>query len=111
MEGVGAGPFGAAASRASIALRKESAAAARRNLELVQDAYGRGAAPIIQLIDAQTQALVADQAAANAAYGFQIDVVELYRATGSMDRLFDPDDDDFYQALTTYFLARGITVR
>lgn len=75
----------ARASGAGIDLSRQSADAARSNLELVVDAYSRGAVTILELLDAQEAALVADQAAANAVYDFLIDVLEAQRASNRLD--------------------------
>ena len=73
------------ASYAAIRLSRTSAAAARKNLELVKAAYGNGAAAIIDLIDAQRQALVAEQLAANAVYEFLRRYIDTQRAVGRFD--------------------------
>jgi outer membrane protein TolC len=66
--------------------------AARRNLTLVTDAYVRGIKSIIDLIDAQNQALVANQQAANAVYDFLIDLMDVQRSAGSFF-LFAPQEE------------------
>ena len=71
------------ASYPGIRLSNDAADAARRNLTLVTDSYTRGIKSIIDLIDAQNQALVADQQAANAVYDFLIDLMAVQRSTGS----------------------------
>jgi len=73
----------AGASFANISLSADAAEASARNLELVTDLYQRGAADIIQLVDAQNQALNAALAAANARYDFLIDGLRVQRAAGS----------------------------
>jgi outer membrane protein len=77
----------ASASYAAIGLSLASATAAGKNLNLVTDAYSKGAATIIDLLDAQNQALVAELIAANAEYDFLIDLVRLQRAMGRFDFL------------------------
>lgn len=79
------------ASYRAIELAEDAAEAARRNFDLVSDAYGRGAANVIQLIDAQNSALVAEQGAANAIFDFLIDYLRAERAAGAMSHL-EPDD-------------------
>ncbi|MBD3220676.1 hypothetical protein GF314_05495 [bacterium] len=82
------------ASRAGIGLSREAAAAARRNLELVSDAYTRGAVDLITLLDAQTSQLNADLAAADAAYQFLLDLMELERAIGRFTYFATEDERD-----------------
>ena len=68
------------ASFPGIELTQEAAEAAGRNLELVSDAYARGAVSIIDLLDAQNVAVNADLQATNAVYDFLIDLMEAERA-------------------------------
>jgi outer membrane protein TolC len=77
----------AGASYAAIDLTREAAEAAGRNLDLVTDAYSEGVVSILDVIDAQNAALVADQNAANAVYDFLIDYVEVERAAGFLSCL------------------------
>lgn len=80
------------ASYPGIRLSNDAADAARQNLTLVTDAYARGIKSIIDLIDAQNQALVANQQAANAVYDFLIDVMTIQRSVGNFF-LFAPKDE------------------
>jgi outer membrane protein TolC len=80
------------ASYPGIRLSNDAAQAARSNLTLVADAYARGIKSIIDLIDAQNQALVADQKAANAVYDFLIDTMTIQRSAGSFF-LFAPQQE------------------
>ena len=80
------------ASYPSIRLSNDAADAAHRNLTLVTDLYARGIKSIIDLIDAQNQALVGNQQAANAVYDFLIDIMTIQRSTGSFF-LFAPQED------------------
>lgn len=73
----------AASSYVAIALTRDAALAAGRNYELVSDAYARGTASITALIDAQSAALTADEAAANAVNDFLVDLVRVERAMGT----------------------------
>ncbi len=75
----------AGASYTGIQQARDAAEAAHKNLELVADAYSRGAVSIITLIDAQNAALVADEAAANAAYNFLIDLMKVERSIGQFN--------------------------
>jgi len=74
----------ATASWSTISLRQEAADAATRTLELVRDAYGRGAATIIDLLDAQNNSLAADLAAETAVYDFLDDWAEVQRAVAGL---------------------------
>lgn len=80
------------ASYPGISLSREAADAANRNLVLITDSYIQGIKSIIDLLDAQNQALVADQAAANAVYNFLIDLMGVQRAMGEFI-LFQPEEE------------------
>ena len=90
-------------SFANIALTEDAAEASARNLELVTDLYKRGAADIIQLVDAQNQALGAALAAANARYDFLIDALRVQRASGAFSlEGTEEERDDFIERLDVF---------
>jgi outer membrane protein TolC len=70
------------ASYPGISLTRDGADSANRNLDLITDSYTQGIKSIIELLDAQNQALTADQAAANAVYNFLIDLMGVQRSMG-----------------------------
>ena len=72
----------AGASYAGIDLAADAADAARRNLALITDAYEQGVLSILDLIDAQNAALVAEESAATAVYDYLIDLMDTHRASG-----------------------------
>ena len=67
-------------SHANIGLSRLARDRARRNLEVVRRKYAAGDVSIIELLDAQNEALVQDRAAALAVYRYLRDLVELQRA-------------------------------
>ena len=71
----------------ALDLTRSAAVAAKKNLELVADAYGRGVVSIISLLDAQNSSLVSEEAASNAVFAFLIDVLTVQRASGSFNFL------------------------
>jgi outer membrane protein TolC len=92
------------ASYATITQSRLAAEAANASLTLVEDAYGRGAATIIDLLDAQNNALIADLTAATSVYTFMIDLLELERAVGKLAlQMTDEERDDFLSRLRAYF--------
>ncbi len=96
------------ASLANIDLSRDAAEASANNFRLVQDSYSRGAASIIQLLDAQNAALVAEQLAASAVYDFLIDLMGVERAAGRFDFFTSEEERDaFFQRLETYFEGAG----
>ena len=80
------------ADSARIELSGDAAASARRNYDLVQDAYARGAVTIIELLDAQDASLTADAAAVDSQYRFLTTIMALQRAAGGFDFLLDSDE-------------------
>ncbi|UCH84875.1 MAG: TolC family protein, partial [Candidatus Latescibacterota bacterium] len=88
---------------AAITQSRLAAEAAGQSLALVEDAYGQGAATIIDLLDAQNNALIADLTAATAVYTFLIDLLELERAVGKFVlQMTDQERADFVDQLTAY---------
>jgi outer membrane protein len=80
------------ASYPSIDLSSDARKTSLKNLELVQDSYSLGVVSVIDLIDAQTSALVSSQVAANAVYDFLIDLMEMERAANDFDFFKTPDE-------------------
>ncbi len=98
----------ARASFAGIELSREASAAARSSLELVADAYARGAVSILDLLDVQNAALNAELLAANAVYDFFVDLMEVQRAASRFDFFLDIGARDlWYQRLELYFDRAG----
>ncbi|MCP4200866.1 MAG: TolC family protein [bacterium] len=99
------------ASFVGIGLANQAAEAGRANLELVEDSYSRGVASLLDLLDAQTAALNAEEQAANALYDFMIDWLEGQRSANLLD--FFSDDDfrrDFFDRLDAYVALQGISL-
>ncbi|SEA27025.1 Outer membrane protein TolC [Desulfuromusa kysingii] len=99
----------AGSSFAGIRLSHEAAVAARKNLDLVTDSYARGAVGILNLLDAQNAALVAEQTASNAVYNFLIDLMEAERATGRFDFFVSEQERQaWFDRLATFFAEAEI---
>ncbi len=95
------------ASYPSIQLSKDGAAAAQKNLNLVSAAYSRGVVSILDLLDAQNAALIADEAAANAVFDFLVDLMNLQRNLGHFDFFLSGQKlDDMFDRLKAY-IDRG----
>ena len=100
------------ASYAAIGLARQSADAARRNLELVQDSYGRGVVSIIDLLDAQNAAITAEAAAANAINDFLLDLMDVERAVGRFGFFVTPAErQDYFDRLNRYVAEAEATAR
>ena len=97
------------ASYASIELARDGAGAARETLRLVTDAYSRGTASVVDVLDAQNAAVVAELDAANAVYDFLIHMMEVERAVGQYGVLMSGEERDaFFQRLEAYFADAGL---
>jgi len=98
--------FDVASSNSAIDLSAEAAEAARRNLDLVRDAYSQGVVTFLELLDAQNASVVADQVASNAVFDFLIDLMEVQRATVRYDFFLSAEDREaWFQRLEAYFEA------
>jgi len=99
------------ASLQSIELSQQAAEAADSNLALVTDTYRRGAATIVELLDAQRSSLIADQDVANATYQFLIDLMRVQRAVNRFDFFTTLEDtDDFFNRLAAFHRATSQVV-
>jgi outer membrane protein TolC/ABC-type uncharacterized transport system substrate-binding protein len=95
---------GAGASYAGMGQARIAADAAAQSLDLVEDAYSQGAATILDVLDAQNNARVADEVAADAVYGFLIDLMEVERSIGHMVvNMSDEEREGFYGRLRDFF--------
>ncbi|MCH7664928.1 MAG: TolC family protein [Acidobacteria bacterium] len=102
----------ARASFVGIRLSNQAAEAARRNLDLVEDSYSRGVASLLDLLDAQTAALNAEEQAANALYDFLIDWLEAQRASNTFDFFAGEDERrEWSERLDAYVALQGISLR
>lgn len=94
----------AGASYAGIEQARAASEAARKNLELVTDAYRSVAVSIITLIDAQNSALISEQAAANAAYDFMLDLMNVERAVGQFHFFrTEPERQAYFNRLEEFY--------
>lgn len=101
----------AGASYPSIGFALDAADAAKKNLDIVTDAYSRGVASIIDLLDAQNAALSAELNAANAVYNFLIDLMNVQRASGKFDFFTTVEDrEEFFRNLEQYYQTAGADV-
>ncbi|MFH1571538.1 MAG: TolC family protein, partial [Gemmatimonadota bacterium] len=97
----------AGASYAGIRLSDDAATSARSNLELVEDAYGRGAVSILELLDAHNAAFLAEEGAASATYGFLVDLMAVERAIGRFYLLADDAAREAWFARADAFYRRS----
>lgn len=93
-------------ARASLAVVSETESAAetaRRSLALVTEAYGQGVASVVDLLEAQTSALLSERAVTNAIYDYLINLKRVERAVGHFEALATPDERAaFAQLLDEY---------
>ena len=95
------------ASYPSINLSRDALDAAKNNLQLVTDSYVQGIKSIIDLLDAQNQALNSELGAANAVYDFLIDLTGLQRSIGTFVTFFPADaKEEWYKRFKEYAKAK-----
>lgn len=95
----------------AIRLSRQAADAAESSFVVVRDAYSRGTVSIIDVLDAQNAALVADLRAATAVYDFVRALMEVERASARFDFFLTPEDQsEWYTRVVRYFAERGISV-
>jgi len=70
------------ASFAAIEQTRLASEAANKSLKVVQDGYAQGVLSILDLLDAQNTALIAEELASNAVFDFIIDLMAVERAIG-----------------------------
>jgi outer membrane protein TolC len=98
----------ARASFAGIELSQQASTAAQKSLDLVADAYARGAVSILDLLDAQNAALNAELLETNSIYDFFIDLMEVQRAANRFDLFLGPVERDlWYERLEEHFDRAG----
>jgi len=91
------------ASYNNIRLSKSAAAAAEKNIAIVQDLYKSGQVDVITLVDAQNTLLGAQINATNAAYQFMLDLFSLQRSIGYYIMLSTEDQKEaFFQRFLNY---------
>jgi len=99
------------ASFVGIELANQAAEAALANLDLVEDSYSRGAASLLDLLDAQTAALNSEELATNALYNFMIDWLEGQRSANLLDFFFDDEGRrEFFERLDAFVAARDVAL-
>lgn len=103
--------FSIGSSYPNIQLSQDAAAAAAESLNLVQDAYAKGAVSISDLLDAQNNALNANLAAVNAEYTFLQDYMGLMRSAGDFKPIINGKySSDWFTRLHKFFKEKGIEV-
>ncbi len=103
--------FRTRSARTAIRLTREAASAARSNLDVVRDAYSRGTVSILDLLDAQNAALIAELRAATSVYDFVSDLMEVERAAARFDFFLTPQDQqDWFTRLEAYMTERSKSV-
>jgi outer membrane protein len=81
---------------------------ADRNLNWASDAYARGLATQLQLLDARTAVLQANVALTDARFGFLAAIIESQRATATLSHPGNPIDDDAIAQKLTALLSEDV---
>ena len=92
------------ASFSSIKLSKTRSEYAAKVLQMVQNAYSQGLISILDLIDAQNAALIANEASANAIFAFLSDFIRVSRAVGTFEFILDQRSNEcWYERLQEFY--------
>ncbi len=89
----------------NIKLTRVSAEMARENLNVVRDKYARGAVSILDLLDAQTQAIAREQAASVAVFAMVSDLLRYQRAISWMGILRTQEEKADFREKMEKFLS------
>jgi len=97
-----------ARARLAVVSETETAAeSARQSLELVTQSYGQGFMSVVDLLEAQTSALVSEIGVANAVYDYLASLKRVERAVGQFEALATPEESaDFLRRLAEYERVR-----
>ncbi|MDH3460517.1 MAG: TolC family protein, partial [Burkholderiaceae bacterium] len=94
-----------------IRLSRQATDAAQSSLDVVRDAYSRGTLSILDLLDAQNAALVAELRAATGVHDFLSSLMEVERAAARFDFFLTQNDQaDWLARLEHYFVERGVPI-
>lgn len=94
----------------SIRLSREGSDASEKNYDLVTDQYVRGVVSIVDLLDAQRDAVVSAERADTAVYAFLIDLMRVQRATGRFDFFLSAKERDaWFMRLEEFFEKAGVS--
>ena len=98
-------------ARASLAVVGEHETAvetARQSLEMVTEAYAQGLASVVDLLEAQTSALLSERSMANAIFDYLINLKRVERAVGRFEILATPEQRvGFLRRLEAYVERPG----
>jgi len=93
----------------SLAVVHESETAAetaRQSLELITEAYEQGLVSVVDLLEAQTNALISERSVANAIFDYLINLKRVERAVGQFDAFSSPEERaNFIEQMEIYIQA------
>ncbi len=93
----------------SLAVVRETESAAetaRQSLELVTDAYEQGLVSVVDLLEAQTSALISERSVTNAIFDYLINLKRVERAVGQYEVFSSPEERaNFIEQMETYINA------
>ncbi len=93
----------------SIKMSKQRVEYAAKALEVVTNAYSRGAVDILDLIDAQNAYRIAKEANANAVFTFLSDFIQVCRSVGTFDFILNQrTNNEYYERIENYFKAHNV---
>ncbi len=97
----------ASAAFAGINEAETAAEAARQTLDLVVDAYAQGVADAVEVLEAQSHATLAEEAAANAVFDFLRALMRVERATGQFGFFRTDAEQAAFSARAEAYMAQN----
>jgi outer membrane protein TolC len=98
----------ASAARSDMSLARIAAEAARKNYKVVRDGYAQGVSTILDLLDAQRQAVVQERQAVLSEYRFLKAVVEVQRSMNRIAALItDQEQEAWWKELKDRLGRKG----
>lgn len=99
--------YNASASHPGLRLSRQAREAAQKNYDSVQSKYSRGAATIVNLLDAQSQLITQKQAEVSSRYQYLKDIVSIQRSMAWFEYLKTPEEKAAWTRMLKSFLQTG----
>jgi len=99
--------YQSAASHPAVRLTRDAEAASEKYYQSIQEKYQRGAASILDLLDAQTDLIARRQSTASAKYAFLSDTIGIQRSMAWFEFSKTPEEKAKWERMLRSFLQTG----
>jgi outer membrane protein TolC/ABC-type uncharacterized transport system substrate-binding protein len=100
----------AGASFAGFNQAVKAAEAAEKGLDMVKDAYAQGVVSIVTLIDAQTQAQIAQEAATDILFDYLLKLMQVQRGVGQYDFFRSPKENKDFKSRLAQSIEKKVAL-